>query len=89
MKLSPLEPVPHMLEEDGDMVVEMPRAHPGLKVLVEVNTGMYEKTGLLLRMGRTSMTRKGKILQVPKVELLCDTGAQVDCINRRTCVPLG
>ena len=50
---------------------------------------MYEKTGLPLRMGRTSMTRKGKILQVPKVELLCDTGAQVDCINRKNLCALG
>ena len=23
------------------------------------------------------------ILQIPKIELLCDTGAQVDCINRK------
>ena len=35
------------------------------------------------------MTKKGKILQIPKVELLCDTGAQVDCMNRRQLKALG
>ena len=71
------------------MVVAMPRAHPGIRVQVEVNKDMYEKTGLPLRMGKTSMTRKGKLLQIPKVELLCDTGAQVDCINRKKLHALG
>ena len=27
------------------------------------------------------MTNRGKVLQIPKMELLCDTGAQVDCMN--------
>ena len=58
------------------MVIAMPRAHPGIRVQEEVNKDMYEKTGLPLRMGKTSMTRKGKLFQIPKVELLCDTGAQ-------------
>ena len=48
-----------------------------------VNTGMYEKMGLPLKMGRASMTRKGKILKVPKIKLLRDTGAQANCINRK------
>ena len=87
--LSPSQPVPHMLEENGHMVVKMPRSHPGLKVQVKVNVEMYKRTGLPLRMRRTSMTRKGKILQIPKIELLCDTGAQVDCINRRKLRALG
>ena len=75
VRLSVTRPIPHMLEVDGRMVVAMPRAHPGIRVQVEVNKNMYEKTGLPLRMGKTSMTRKGKLLQIPKVELLCDTGA--------------
>ena len=50
---------------------------------------MYEKAGLPLRMGKTSMTKKGKLLHVPKVELLCDTGAQVDCLNKRKLRALG
>ena len=78
-----------LAEEKGEMVVAMPRAHPGVRVQVEVNRAMYEKTGLPLRMGKSSMTRKGKLLQIPKIELLCDTGAQVDCINRKKLHALG
>ena len=89
VSLSPSQPVPHMLEENGHMVVKMPRSHPGLKVQVRVNVEMYKKTGLPLRMGRTSMTKKGKILQIPTIELLCDTGAQVDCISRKKLCALG
>ena len=35
------------------------------------------------------MTRGGKVLQVPKVSLLCDTGAQVDCVSRAQLRGLG
>merc|ERR1711954_344359 len=45
--------------------------------------------GLLLQMGRSSMTKTEKLLQIPKVELLCDTGAQVDCVNRKQLKALG
>ena len=83
VRLSPKRPVPHMEEEDGQMRVTMPKAHPKVRVQVQVNKDMYEKTGLLLQMGRSSMTKKGKLLQIPRVELLCDTGAQVDCVNRK------
>ena len=83
VRLSVNKPIPHMLEEKGEMVVAMPRAHPGVRVQVEVNKPMYDMTGLPMRMGKTSMTRRGKLLQIPKVELLCDTVAQVDCLNRK------
>ena len=89
VRLSVNKPIPHMLEEGGRMVVAMPRAHPGVRVQVEVNKDMYDRTGLQLRMGKSSMTRKGKLLQIPKVELLCDTGAQVDCLNRKKLHALG
>ena len=35
------------------------------------------------------MTTTGRILQSPKLELLCDTGAQVDCLNVRSLRLLG
>ena len=41
----------HMLEVAGQMVVAMPRAHPGVRVQVEVDKDMYERTGLPLGMG--------------------------------------
>ena len=89
VRLSVDRPIPHMLEEQGKMVVAMPKAHPQVRVQVEVNKDMYVMTGLPLKMCRTSMTRKGKVLQIPRVELLCDTGAQVDCLNRKKLQALG
>ena len=71
VSLSLSQPVPHMLEENGHMVVKMPRSHPGLKVQMKVNVEMYKRTRLPLRMGRKLMTKKGRILQIPKIELLC------------------
>ena len=35
------------------------------------------------------MTRQGKLLQVPRVELLCDTGAQVNCVGVKRLKSLG
>ena len=35
------------------------------------------------------MSKKGKLLQTPKLELMCNTGAQVDCISRKTLLSLG
>ena len=49
----------------------MHKDHSKVRVQVQVNKDMYEKTGLLLRMGRSSITKKGKLSQIPKVELLC------------------
>ena len=54
--LSVTKPVPHMLEVEGRRVVAMPRVHPSIRVQVEVNKATYEKTGLPLRMGKSSMT---------------------------------
>ena len=51
VRLSMNKPIPHMLEENGEMVVAMPRAHPGVRVQVEVDKDMYERTGLPLGMG--------------------------------------
>ena len=89
VKLSPGQLIPHMQEEDGRMTVTMPKDHPRIRVQVQVNKDMYEKMGLPLKMGRTFMSQKGRLLQIPKVELLCDTGAQVDCMNRKQLRALG
>ena len=51
-----------MQEEDGQMIVTMPKDHPKVRVQVQVNQDMYEKTGLPLKMGKSSMTKKGKLL---------------------------
>ena len=89
IKLSVSRPIPHMQEENGKMIIAMPKAHPRVRVRIEVNTEMYKQTGLQLKMRRSSMTKQGKLLQVPKVEVLCDTGAQVDCMSRKQLRLLG
>ena len=60
-----------MQEEDGAISTNILR----LWVQVQVNKAMKKLTGLLLKMERSSMTSKGKLLRIPKIELLCDTGA--------------
>ena len=60
-----------MQEEDGAISTNILR----LWVQVQVNKAMKKLTGLLLKMERSSMTSKGKLLWIPKIELLCDTRA--------------
>ena len=89
IKLSNTSPVPHMMDVKGEFVAGMPRSHPALQVQVEIDIQAYEEFGLSLRLGRSFMTRQGKLLHVPKVELLCDTGAQVDCVGVKRLKSLG
>ena len=60
VRLSPQKSVPHIEEEDG----QMPKVRSTLnnRVHAQVNKDMYEKTGLLLKMGRSSTTRRKKLL---------------------------
>ena len=81
VKLSASRPIPHMIDVDGKFIVAEPRAHPKLKVQVVVDSEVYKELGLFMRLRRSCMTNRGKVLQIPKMELLCDTGAQVDCMN--------
>ena len=59
VRLSLKRPVPHMQEEDGEMRGTMPKDHPKVRVQVQVNKDMNKKTGLLMVMGRSSMTKRG------------------------------
>ena len=56
---------------------------------LEVDVEAYRQFGLEARLSKKCMTKDGKVLQVPKVSLLCDTGAQVDCISRAQMRNLG
>ena len=44
---------------------------------------------MAVKLSKRCMTQKDKILQIPKVSLLCDTGAQVDCVSRAQMRGLG
>ena len=89
VKLSRNRPVPHMVDVGGELVVSVPREHPKLRVQMVVDAQFYKKHGLNLRLRRSCMTKQGKLLETPKVELLCDTGAQVSCVNVRRLKSLG
>ena len=89
IKLSSTRPVPHMMDVEGKFVVGMPRSHPALKVQIAIDVQAYKELGLNLRLSKSFMTRQGKLLQVPRVELLCDTGAQVDCVGVKRLKSLG
>ena len=83
------KPIPHMMDVGGTLVEGMPRAHPTMRVQLKVDVGTYKKLGIPLMLGRSFMSKKGRLFQTPKLELLCDTGAQVDCISRRNLRLLG
>ena len=82
-------PIPHMMDVGGTMVEAMPRAHPTMRVQLKVDVGTYRELGIPLKLNRSHMSKKGRMLQTPKVELLCDTGAQVDCLGRKKLKLLG
>ena len=60
-----LRPIPHILEENGKMMMAMPKAHPKIRVQFEVNREMYKQTGRWseLKMKKSSLTWHGKCLQ--------------------------
>ena len=81
--------IPHMMDVGGTLVEAMPRAHPTLRVQLRVDVETYRKLGIPLILGKSHMSKKGRLFQTPRLELLCDTGAQVDCISRRKLKMLG
>merc|ERR1711867_56287 len=89
IKLSSNKAVPHMVEVKGKWKVQMPKDHPMLRVQLEVDVEAYSQFGLEMKLSKRCMTKGGKVLQVPKVSLLCDTGAQVDCVSRAQMRGLG
>ena len=78
-----------MMDVGGTLVEGMPRAHPTLRVQLRVDVEKYKTMGISLKLGRSHMSKKGRLFQTPKLDLLCDTGAQVDCISRRKLKMLG
>ena len=89
MSLSLGKPLPHMMDVEGELVVAMPRDHPKLRVQVVVDVQTYKDYGMKLQLRKSCMNGGGKIINTPRMELLCDTGAQVDCINIKRLRSLG
>ena len=85
-QLSPSKPVPHMVEVAGEMVIAMPEDHPKVQVEVQVDMATYKDYGLGFKLGRRFRSRKGDNLQI---QMLCDTGAHVDCVSRAMMKELG
>ena len=88
-KLSRHKPVPHMREVAGKMVVAMPEEHPQVNVDVQVDLAEYKEQGLVIDLCRTFRKKNGSNLPPPRVAMLCDTGAQVDCVGVATMKKLG
>ena len=89
IKLFSNKAVPHMVEVRGKWNVQMPKDHPMLRVELEVDVESYSQFGLELKLSKKCMTKEGRVLQVPKVSLLCDTGSEVDCVSRSQMQGLG
>ena len=54
-----------MVEKNGNMVVAVTTALPGIQVEDEVNRDMQLKTSLPLRMRNTSCKKKENVMQIP------------------------
>ena len=86
-QLLPCNPIPHMVEVAGKMVIAMPEDHPKVQVEMQVDMATYENYGLEVKLGRR--TRKGCKVAPRKIQMMCDTGAQVDCVSRAKMKELG
>ena len=70
-KLSRHNPVPHIREVEGKLLLAIPKEHPQVHVDILVDEW------------------NGSSLPPPVVAMLCDTGAQVDCVSVATMKKLG
>ena len=89
LRLSMTSPVPHMMDVEGKLVMAMPKSHPKMKVQIAVDVPTYKEYGLQLLLRKSCMTNKGRVQHIPRVDVLCDTGAQVDCLNVKSLKSLG
>ena len=87
--LSAQKPVPHMREIDGEMVIAMPEDHPKVRVEVQVDAKTYEDNDLEAVLQRRVSKWTHKKQEQPRIKMLADTGAQVDCVSRAKFRELG
>ena len=81
--------IPHMIDVGGKLVEAQPPKHPTLKIRMKLDVQTYKDLKIPLQLRKSLMSRSGKVVQTPHVELLCDTGAQVDSIGRKKLKLLG
>ena len=81
-KLSPNDLVPHMVETDGEFKVVKPESQPRIDIEIQVDIAAYKQFGLQCKLGKQFTDRKGRLLEPPKMSMVTDTGAQVDCLSK-------
>ena len=81
-KLSPDDLVPHMVDTNGELVVAKPEPQPRIDIEVQVDIAAYKHFGLECKLDKQFTDRKGRLLEPPKMSMVTDTGAQVDCLSK-------
>ena len=81
-KLSPNDMVPHMVDTNGELEIAKPEPQPRIDIEVQVDIAAYKHFGLECKLGKQFTDRKGRLLEPPKMSMVTDTGAQVDCLNK-------
>ena len=88
-KLSPNDLVPHMVDTDGEFRIVKPESQPRIDIEIQVDIAAYKQFGLQCKLGKQFMDRKGRLLEPPKMSMVTDTGAQVDCLSKEKLKCLG
>ena len=69
-----------MIDVKGELVVAKPEPQPKVGIEIQVNVQAYRQFGLTCKLGKQFTSQRGQLLTPPKVTMVTDTGAQVDCI---------
>ena len=88
-KLSPDHLVPHMVDTNGELEIAKPEPQPRIDIEVQVVIAAYKQFGLECKLGKQFTDRKGRLLEPPKMSMVTDIGAQVDCLNKNKLKSLG
>ena len=88
-RFSPDETIPHMVDVNSEFVVSKPEPQPRLEVEIQVDVQTYKRYGLICKLSSQVTSNEGKLMTPPKLSLVTDTGAQVDCLSRHKLRQLG
>ena len=59
-KLSPNDPIPHMVDTNGEFKIAKPESQPRIHVKIQVDIATYKQFGLECKLGKQFTDRKGR-----------------------------
>ena len=77
------------IDMNGELVARNPEPQPRMDIEIQVDVAAYQQFGLECKLGKQFTDRKGRLHEPPKLNMLADSGAQVDCVSRDKLKRLG